>query len=67
MKIRFEIDSQGEDAAGIRGFTESITLDVESGDPGGESGQFAEFMREALADWFDGATVEIRDTRQSQE
>ena len=30
---------------------------VDSGDPGGEPGEFAEALRQFLAEWFDGAGV----------
>lgn len=62
MKLKsytYDIDMPWDESAGLRGFTDRITITVESGDPGGEEGEFAEFMRESLAEWYDGAGVEI--------
>lgn len=61
--FKFFIDCPGELAAGINSYTDTITIMVESGDPGGdESGEdsFCEFMRSALAEWYDGARVNLK-------
>lgn len=58
----FDIDHPGEQAAGIYGFTDTVKITVESGEPGGdESGEdsFQEFMLQALKEWYDGAGVKI--------
>jgi len=47
----------GERAAGIRSYDETVTVIVQSGDPGGEPEEFHEYMRKVLAEWFDGASV----------
>jgi hypothetical protein len=60
MKITYDVDFPAELGAGIRGFTETITVEVESGDPGGEEGEFAVWMRQAINEWYDGARVIIR-------
>jgi len=57
MRLYFDVEHSGELGAGLRPYTDRVVIDVESGDPGGENGEFAEFMREALAEWFDGAGV----------
>jgi len=43
--------------AGISSFSDIIVVDVESGDPGGEPGEFATLITEVLSEWFGGATV----------
>ena len=53
----YEIDSPEELAAGIRGFSDRINIIVESGEPGGEDGEFAQHMRQSLIEWYDGASV----------
>jgi hypothetical protein len=50
----------GEPAAGTVGFTDTVTIAVESGDPGGGVGEFVRFMRKALDEWYDGAEVTVR-------
>lgn len=57
MTLHFQITHPGELAAGIRSYTERVSITVESGNPGGDAGEFFAFMRDSLADWFDGARV----------
>lgn len=59
MELTFNVCFPGEMAAGLSSYTETVTIAVESGDPGGEQGEFAEHMRQALAEWFDGAGVAL--------
>lgn len=59
MKISYDIYHHGERSAGINAFEDTVIIQIDSGDPGGEDGEFAEFMRQSLADWFDGAKVKI--------
>jgi hypothetical protein len=54
----FQITHSGESAAGIIAFTDTIKIYVESGNPGGETGDFRRFMLQALSEWYDGAKVE---------
>ena len=56
----FDVACAGEPAAGLSAYTERVIVDVESGDPGGdvEGRDFGEYMRDALAGWYDGAGVE---------
>jgi len=56
-KFVYSINNPGELAAGIAGYNDEMTIC--SGDPGGESGEFSEYMRECIAEWFDGARVEL--------
>jgi len=61
---RYDIDHPGEIGAGIHGFTDRITITVDSGDPGGdETGDdsFQEFMLNSLREWYDGAGVRSHD------
>lgn len=58
MSISFHIEESGEEGAGILPFTDTVEILIESGDPGGEPGEFQEFMRQALLEWYDGAGVE---------
>lgn len=58
--MKFQIVSPDELAAGIVGFSDLITVTVESGDPGGEPGEFESFMIDCLREWYDGAKVELQ-------
>jgi hypothetical protein len=58
IQINYNIEHPGETAAGLRPYYNEIKIKMEC-DPGGEDGEFAEYMRECLNDWFDGAKVEI--------
>lgn len=55
--MKFQIVHPGEPFAGITGFNDEVEIIVESGDPGGEPGEFEAFMRDCLAEWYDGASV----------
>ena len=60
-KYIYRIEHSGDYAAGLRAYSEEVTIIVASGDPGGgESGEdsFQEFMRRSLEEWFDGARVQ---------
>jgi hypothetical protein len=57
-EIKFSITAPGESAAGLGGFTDSVTIIVGSGDPGGGDGEFEQFMKESLKEWYQGAMVE---------
>lgn len=54
MRLKFNIEHKGEIGAGIRSYTDTVIIDVESGDPGGDNEEFMNFMQSALAEWFDG-------------
>ena len=57
MKLTFDIYHHGEPAAGLHSYTDTVTMEVESGNPGGDEGEFERYMRECLSEWFDGARV----------
>jgi hypothetical protein len=61
MKLEYAVDMPSDMSAGLRGFTDTIIVNVESGDPGGEPGEFAQYMRDCLAEWFDGAGVQLNE------
>ena len=53
----FKIQHGGEIDAGIRAYSDRVIVWCESGDWGGDPGEFEEHMRQAIAEWFDGAGV----------
>jgi len=57
MRIIFEIEKLPELESGIRGFYDQVTIEIESGDPGGEDGQFESYMKQVFVEWYDGAKV----------
>lgn len=60
----YEVVAPGEPGAGIRGFTDSVTVLLESGNPGGDPGDFKGHLRAALNQWYDGAKVTQVDSKQ---
>jgi hypothetical protein len=59
-KINFHVDCPSELSAGLLGFTDDIEITVKSGDPGGENGEFEEYMKEAIQEWYDnGAKITL--------
>jgi hypothetical protein len=58
-RVQFYVYNPGEEGAGIAPYSDDITLRAMSGDPGGDPGEFDEFVRDCLAQWFDGAKVTI--------
>lgn len=62
MKYRFEIYSPMEEAAGFYGFTDTVEISVDSGDPGGEPGEFEKYLSSVLSEWYDGAKVTLVQT-----
>ena len=59
LTLIFDIEHPGERAAGLRAYSEQVTVTVDSGDPGGVH-EFAEEMQQFLSEWFDGAAVGLR-------
>lgn len=51
--IVFDVCVPGDYAAGIRGFSDTVTITVDSGDPGGEPGEFEAHIRQALVEWYE--------------
>lgn len=56
----FNITVPGEYEAGINGFTDTIKILVESGEPGGDSGEFEEHIQSCLKEWYDGGDVSLQ-------
>ncbi|HET6456304.1 MAG TPA: hypothetical protein VFI02_18005 [Armatimonadota bacterium] len=59
----FDVDFPGEPGAGLRGFTDTVRVTVESGDPSGDvegEDSFQTFMLQALREWYDGPEVALR-------
>jgi len=60
----YDICQPYDSAAGIIGFNDTVTITVESGDPGGdESGEysFKEFMLQSLREWYYEAGVKLQE------
>ncbi len=60
---KYEIDSPDELDAGLHGFSDEVTVIVDSGEPGGDptgEDSFEEYMRQALIEWYDGAKVVVK-------
>ena len=62
--IKYYIVMPSEYAAGIRGFDDTVTIMVDSGDPGGDTGEFEQFMMDCLKEWYDGGNVSIISTQE---
>lgn len=60
-ELVFDVYFPGEPGAGLNSFSDVITIKCESGDFGGDPGEFEEFIIDALKEWYDGAGVEIRE------
>ena len=56
-KYTYEIESTGEPDAGYIPYRDTITVTVDSGDPGGEGNEFGDFMAGCLAEWYEGADI----------
>lgn len=57
LTLEFWIEQRADLSAGMRGFSDEITVTLASGNPGGKPGEFAEELRQFLSEWFE-ATVE---------
>jgi hypothetical protein len=60
MTLTYDIVHPGEREAGLRAYSDTVTVTVDSGDPGGVQDEFTEEMQKFLLQWFDGAAVGIR-------
>lgn len=60
FKITFKIHPHHEPGVGIDFYGDTVTIEVESGDPGGDPGEFAERMKKALESWYDFKVEEIK-------
>ena len=56
--IEFSIYHPGERMAGIRAFEDNIKIIIESGDPGGEPGEFEKYIQKFLKEWYDAEVVQ---------
>lgn len=56
MYLKFDVYHAEDIGAGILGYSNTVTVTVEN-DPGGEKGEFEQYVRDYLAEWFDGAEV----------
>jgi len=59
LVLHYRIHIPPEPAAGLPGGDDEVTIIVESGNPGGEPGEFAEYMRQCLAEWCETDQVEL--------
>lgn len=59
QSIRYWICMPQDYSAGIIGFDDTVTIFIESGDPGGDAGEFAQHIKDALSAWYDGAMVTL--------
>lgn len=59
--IEFEVSVAGDPAAGIPDYWDRLTISSEAGDLGDEEvvKEFTEYMRQALANWYQGGRVTI--------
>ena len=57
--IKYYVFVPSEYAAGIIGFEDTIKVEIKSGDPGGEPGEFENYLRDCLNEWYDGGNVSI--------
>ena len=55
--LSFTIRHPGEVGAGLRSFTDEVTVTCKSGQWGGEPGEFEAYIRDCLVQWYDGAAV----------
>ena len=60
LTLTFDIQHPGELQAGLRAYSDTVTVTVDSGDDGAGPEVFAEYMRKSLSQWFDGAAVGLR-------
>jgi len=59
LVLRYQVQFEGELAAGLWPYSDEVVVIVDSGNPGGEPGEFAEWIRQAIAQWYDGAAVTL--------
>ena len=60
LVLTFDVEHPGKLQAGLRAYSDRVTVTVESGDPGGSPDEFREVIQESLSQWFDGAAVGLR-------
>lgn len=57
--IKFYVDFPGDSSAGMLSCNDDLTISCDSGDFGGEPGEFAAYIQESLGEWYDGASVTL--------
>jgi len=60
LALTFDVEHPGELQDGLRAYSDTVTVTVDSGDPGGSPDEFTEEMQKFLLGWFDGAAVGLR-------
>ena len=70
LTLTFDVEHPGDVIQSLRcgtvtrrqegGYSDRVTVTVDSGDPGGDPGEFETFIQESLSQWFDGAAVGLR-------
>jgi len=61
--LSFEIYFSGEMGAGLWPYSDTVNVECKSGDFGGDPGEFAEYMRDCLKGWYDGAGVTLANNK----
>lgn len=56
-EYKFDIYFPGDMSAGLWSYSDVVAVTVDSGNPGGEEGEFEQWLVEFLGEWFDGATI----------
>jgi len=51
-KLILDVSEPEELEAGLIGMNDVVTVEVESGEPGGEPGEWEEFITDCLAQWY---------------
>jgi hypothetical protein len=60
LTLTFDVEHPGELQAGIRAYSDTVTVTVDSGNPGSSPDEFQEHILQSLSEWFDGAAVGLR-------
>lgn len=59
LELVFKVNIPPDYSSGLNGVYDTIKVVVDSGDPGGEPGEFTEFMLGCLKDWYDTPNVMV--------
>jgi hypothetical protein len=58
-QLSFDIYFPGEIGAGLRSYSDKVSISCESDQWGGEPNEFCEYIKGCLAEWYDGASVTL--------
>lgn len=58
-EIVLHVNYAGDRAAGLRSMTDTLRIRCESGEWGGSEGEFQDFIKGAISEWYDGAHVAV--------